>query len=156
MYIFSYKHSLLVSSSNSASYYWKGRRGREFQSRSGEEYSIQHYVIKFVSDLRQVGGFFRVLWFRPYTWPPRYSWNIVDSGIKHHNLGLTIFISTLFGGILLNRQTPYFCIEWQYRAFQQQQTYKQTITKTCSNSFQLEKTMIVNINKNTWQGVYTL
>jgi hypothetical protein len=31
----------------------------------GEVYSIQHYVIKFVSDLRQVGGFFRVLWFPP-------------------------------------------------------------------------------------------
>jgi hypothetical protein len=27
----------------------------------GEVYSIQHYVIKFVSDLRQVGGFIRVL-----------------------------------------------------------------------------------------------
>ena len=26
----------------------------------GEVYSIQHYVIKFVSDLRQVGVFFRV------------------------------------------------------------------------------------------------
>ena len=26
----------------------------------GEVYSIQHYVIKFVSDLRQVGGFFQV------------------------------------------------------------------------------------------------
>ena len=26
----------------------------------GEVYSIQHYVIKFVSDFRQVGGFFRV------------------------------------------------------------------------------------------------
>ena len=25
--------------------------------------SIQHYVIKFVSDLRQVGGLFWVLWF---------------------------------------------------------------------------------------------
>ena len=28
----------------------------------GEVYSIQHYVIKFVSYLRQVGGFFWVLW----------------------------------------------------------------------------------------------
>ena len=27
----------------------------------GEAYSIQHYVIKFVSDLRQVGGFLWVL-----------------------------------------------------------------------------------------------
>jgi len=26
-------------------------------ARSGEVYSIQHYVIQFVSDLRQVGGF---------------------------------------------------------------------------------------------------
>jgi hypothetical protein len=26
-------------------------------------YLIQHYVIKYVSDLRQVGGFLRVLWF---------------------------------------------------------------------------------------------
>jgi len=31
----------------------------------GEVYSIQHYVIKFVSDLWQVGGFLQVLWFPP-------------------------------------------------------------------------------------------
>jgi len=30
-----------------------------------EVYSIQHYVIKFVSDWRQVGGFLRVLQFPP-------------------------------------------------------------------------------------------
>ena len=35
-------------------------------------YSIQHYVIKFVSDLRQVGGFLRVLRFLySENWPPR-------------------------------------------------------------------------------------
>ena len=34
----------------------------------GEVYSIQHYVIKFVSDLRHVGGFLRKLQF-----PPRYN-----------------------------------------------------------------------------------
>jgi len=33
----------------------------EFESRSGQ--GVQHYVIKFVSDLRQVGGFLRVLRF---------------------------------------------------------------------------------------------
>ena len=37
----------------------------------GEVYSIQHYVIKFVSDLRQVGG-----WFSPG--PPVYSTNKTD------------------------------------------------------------------------------
>jgi len=31
----------------------------------GEVYSMQHYVIKFVSDLRHVGGFLRVLRFPP-------------------------------------------------------------------------------------------
>ena len=28
----------------------------EFESRSGEVYSLQHYVIQFVSDLHKVGG----------------------------------------------------------------------------------------------------
>jgi hypothetical protein len=32
---------------------------------------IQHYVIKFVSDLQQVGGFLRVLWFPP---PIKLGW----------------------------------------------------------------------------------
>ena len=35
----------------------------EFESRSGR--GVQHYVIKFLSDLRQVGGFLRILWFLP-------------------------------------------------------------------------------------------
>jgi hypothetical protein len=37
----------------------------EFKPRSGEVYSIQHYVIKFVSDWRQVCGFLWVLRFPP-------------------------------------------------------------------------------------------
>jgi hypothetical protein len=32
---------------------------------SNEVYSIQNYVIKIISDFRQVGGFLRVLWFPP-------------------------------------------------------------------------------------------
>ena len=35
----------------------------EFESCSGMVYLIQHYMIKFVSDLRQVCGFLRVLLF---------------------------------------------------------------------------------------------
>ena len=55
----------------------------------GEVYFIQLYVIKFVSDLRQVGDFLRVLWFPlPIKLTPRYSWNIIESGIKHHNPNL--------------------------------------------------------------------
>jgi hypothetical protein len=37
----------------------------EFESRSDEVYSIQHHVIKFVSDWQQVSGFLRVLQFPP-------------------------------------------------------------------------------------------
>ena len=37
----------------------------DFEPRSGEVYMIQYYVIKFVNDLRQVSGFFRVLRFPP-------------------------------------------------------------------------------------------
>ena len=37
----------------------------EFESRSGEMYSIQHYVIKLVSDMWQAGGFLLVLRFPP-------------------------------------------------------------------------------------------
>ena len=41
----------------------------------GEVYSVQHYVIKLISDLQQVCDFFQF---------PLY-WNIVESGIKHYN-----------------------------------------------------------------------
>ena len=45
----------------------------------GEVYFIQHYVIKFVRDLWQVGGFLRILLF-----PPPHNCNIVESGFKYH------------------------------------------------------------------------
>jgi hypothetical protein len=53
----------------------------------GEVYSMQLYVIKFVRMLLAAGW-----WFSPGTLvsstnqnlPARYSWNIVESGIKHH------------------------------------------------------------------------
>jgi len=37
----------------------------EFESVHSEAYSMQNYVIKLVSDLRQVGGSLWVLWFSP-------------------------------------------------------------------------------------------
>ena len=37
----------------------------EFESRPGKVYSMQHYLIKFVSVLREVGGFLLVLRFPP-------------------------------------------------------------------------------------------
>ena len=55
----------------------------------GVVYSIQHYVIKFVIDLRQTGR-----WFSPGApvsstnktdqRSPRYNLNITESGVKHH------------------------------------------------------------------------
>jgi len=55
----------------------------EFESRTGDVYSIQHHVIKFVSDLRQVCGFLRALQIPPPKNWPRDNWNIVESGVKH-------------------------------------------------------------------------
>jgi hypothetical protein len=46
----------------------------------GDVYSIQHYVVKFVSDLWRVGGFLLVLQL-----PPPYNCNIVERDIKYHN-----------------------------------------------------------------------
>ena len=45
----------------------------------GVVYSIQHYVIKFVNDFGQVGGFLRVLPF-----PPPIKLTTMISGVKHH------------------------------------------------------------------------
>ena len=70
----------------------------EFESRSGR--GVQHYVIKFVSDLRQVSGFLRVLWFPP---PIKLTamiyLYIVESAVKHHktkpNFEIVYYIDVL-------------------------------------------------------------
>ena len=81
-----YRFFIIKTNSSIMLYFNRGRRGRdrmvvgfpttyaisayhrwccEFESRSG--LGVQHFVIKFASDLRQVGGFFRVLRFPPLT-----------------------------------------------------------------------------------------
>jgi hypothetical protein len=56
----------------------------ELESSSGAVYSIQHHVIKSVSNLRQVGGLLLALRFPPLIkLTARYNWNSVDSGVKH-------------------------------------------------------------------------
>jgi hypothetical protein len=54
----------------------------------GEVCSIQHYVIKFVSDLPQVFDFLGVL-----RWTIT---NIVDSGAKHYNSNLEMIVQVFF------------------------------------------------------------
>ena len=75
-------HIVVGFPTNHVYHHW----GCESESRSGNVYLIQHCVIKFVSDLRQVSGRLRVL--HQYNWPPQYNWNIVESGVKHHNPNL--------------------------------------------------------------------
>jgi hypothetical protein len=79
------------------SHFIKQERSSRFNGRliclvaHGEMYSIQHYVITFVSDLRQVGGFLRVLRFpSPIKLPPH---NIIESGVKRHNTNPLIWIA---------------------------------------------------------------
>jgi len=59
-----------------------------------EVFLVQRYVIKFVNDLRQVGRFLRVFLFPPPIKLPRYNWNIVESGIKHHNPNYKVWAKT--------------------------------------------------------------
>ena len=56
----SYSSSIFTVSSTISAYH---HSYCEFKSRSG--WAVKHYVIKFVSDLRQVGGFLWVLRFPP-------------------------------------------------------------------------------------------
>ena len=71
---------------------------KEFESVYGEVYSKLSYVIKFVSDLRQVGGFLKILQFPPpIKWLPRYNWNTVQSVVKHHNPNSTFLLITYLG-----------------------------------------------------------
>ena len=55
----------------------------------GEVYSIQHYVIKFVNDLREIGGeFFSGTSVSSTNNTDRNDiteWNIVECGVKHHS-----------------------------------------------------------------------
>ena len=61
---------------------------------------MQHYVIKLVSDLGQVGGFHRV---------HQSFWHIVESGAKHHNPSPNTYItiSPLWKIKHKNMKTPF-------------------------------------------------
>jgi hypothetical protein len=76
----------------------RGRRGRDrmlvgfITTYAISAYEYNHWCCefesrcdKFVSDVRQVGGFLRVLRFPAPIKLPRYNWNIIESGVKHQN-----------------------------------------------------------------------
>jgi hypothetical protein len=60
-------------------------------STDDEVYSIQHYVIKFVNDLWQVGGFLWILWF-----PPQIKMNCHEITKILLNVSLNTITLTLF------------------------------------------------------------
>ena len=63
----------------------------EFDSRSGEVYWIHHYVMSLsVTCDRSLifSGYSGFL--HQWKWPPRYNWNIVESGVKHLNTNLFV------------------------------------------------------------------
>ena len=68
----------------------------------GEVYSVQHYVIKFVSDLRQVGGLLRVLQFLP---PKTDSHNNINEILLKVALN-TKFIDSSFHKSFFFNQVP--------------------------------------------------
>ena len=81
----------------SAYHHWSS----EFEPGSGEVYSIQHYVIKFVSDLKQVGVFLGVLPFPPSIKP------------DCHNIA-EILLKVTLNTISLAWKILHFWFPWQY------------------------------------------
>ena len=55
----------------------------------GEVYSIQHYIIKFVSDLQKVDGFLGVLRFPPNKTDRQ---DIIESNVIHHKPNQIVFV----------------------------------------------------------------
>jgi hypothetical protein len=82
----------------------------EFESRSGR--GVKHYVIKFVSDLRQVGGFLWVLRF-----PPPIKLNATILWLSHTMIGLLhkflFFVSAILIRVIFDK---YLCnvFFWNY------------------------------------------
>ena len=69
-------------------------------------YSIQHYVIKFVSDFQQVGDFLCVLWVSSTNKIDRHdTTEIVESGAKHHISKPTLLY---YEQININRKSSIF------------------------------------------------
>jgi hypothetical protein len=73
----------------------------EFESRSGR--GVQHYMIKFVNDFRQVGGFLRVLRFPP----------VSSNKTVHH------YITDILLKVVLNiiKQTNNKLLKWCWKIF---------------------------------------
>ena len=63
---------------------------------SGEVYTIQHYVIKFVSELRQVGGFPRVLRFPPTNKTDRHDIDEIVLKVALNTIILTLIASAIW------------------------------------------------------------
>jgi len=78
----------------------------------GEVYLIQHYVIKFVSDLRQVGGFLWVLWFHPMKLKTeillKVALNTITLTVLWHLFKVYVYISN---GVIVEMVV---CLEWFY------------------------------------------
>ena len=71
----------------------------EFESRSGEMSSIQYYVIKLVSDLRQAGGFLHVLRFPSSTKTDRYDVTEILLKVALNNIKLKLLLDEFLNRI---------------------------------------------------------
>jgi hypothetical protein len=73
----------------------------------GKVYLIQHYVIKLVSDFVVFSGYSGFL--HQQNWMPRYNWNIVESGVKHHKSCLTLNWCRFSCCVLISSRTCRIC-----------------------------------------------
>ena len=106
----------------------------------GEVYSIQHYMIKFVSDLQQVGNFLRVLRFPP----PIHLIDIIVQDITEILLKVALNPLTQTGFSLLKLHTRIMVIVFPQLYFVHFQS-----RNSCLNNIVLK--MALNINNSYLQ-----
>ena len=80
----------------------------------GEVYSIQHYVITFhlsVTCGRSVVFSWYSGFHYQYNWQPQYSWNIIESGVKHHNPN-PLYVSYSHSESCILKYKAFFTVYW--------------------------------------------
>jgi hypothetical protein len=111
---------------------------------------VQHYVIKFVRELRQVGGFLRNLRFPlPIELTPRYNWNIVESGVKHLQANKQYI--NLFDDTLRSSNIPYVVHVGNFPSIFDRPTMRKKIKhigQSDGNSHQ--RVLVFNIYRFDW------
>jgi hypothetical protein len=98
-----------------------------------EVYSIQHYVIKFVSDLRQIGGFLPLLRFPPPIKTDRHDIAEILLKVALNTIILTLTLLFFFSVCVDNRATQ-SCEYWKHFGYCTVPEYETFMHQNCART----------------------